>query len=121
MSHSCIGLQMDYRNDIQAAFVHLSRLALEGRAQDVALLARRVLRRIGIERPDLGTDIRKILALTNTSAAIARGVEFSSVLPIDSDSRLELLKREDTVQVRPEPVWPAQVSNELHAVLSERG
>ena len=29
---------MDYRDDIHSAFVHLSRIALEGRSQDVVLL-----------------------------------------------------------------------------------
>jgi len=111
---------MDYRNDIHSAFVHLSRLALEGRSQDVLLLTRQVLRRISADRPDLANDIRKILALTNNSAAMARAVQSSSVLPVDSDSRLELLKREEAVRVEPEPVWVESVANELNAVLSER-
>lgn len=111
---------MDYKDDIHSAFVHLSRVALEGRSRDVVLLTRQVLRRISADRPDLANDIRKILALTNNSAALARTVQSGSVLPVDSDSRLELLKREESVRVEPEPVWVESVANELNAVLSER-
>ena len=111
---------MDDERTLEDAFVHLARLALEGRVQDVALLSRRVLRRIGVARPDLSSDIKKIIALSNSTAAMTRGVQFGSVLPVDSDSRLELLKREESVSVQPEPIWMESVAKELNAVLSER-
>ena len=111
---------MDYDKDIHAAFVHLARLALEGSIQDVALLSRQVLRRIGNQRPDLSSEIRKIIALTNTPMALARGVQLGPAIPVDNDSRLELLKRDNSPVVTPEPVWANSVAKELNAVLQER-
>ena len=111
---------MDYKNDVCAAFVHLSRLALEGKAQDVALLSRRVLRHIGDQRPDLASDIKKLLMLSSPQSAIARSVQLSPPMPVDSDSRLELLRREDAPKIDPQPVWVDSVANELNSVISER-
>src|SRR5436305_1726778 len=109
-------LIVDYRDDLEAAFVHLARLALEGKAQDVALLSRRTLRHISDHRPDLAGDIRKIVAETNSVQDIARAVSGSGALPVDMDSRLELLKREDSPKIPIKPVWPNSVEHELHAV-----
>ncbi len=111
---------MDYREDIHSAFVHLSRLALEGKTQDVALLSRRVLRHIGTQRPDLASDIKKLMTLSNSQSAIVRSVQLSPPLPVDSDSRLELLRREDMPEMDPQPVWVDSVAKELNSVISER-
>jgi len=41
-------------------------------------------------------------------------------VPVDNDSRLELLRREDTVRLPLEPVWAPEVERELLAVVEER-
>lgn len=104
-------------SDIETDFVHLARFALEGKNEDAAVLARRTL--VGIEkrRPDLASKIRTVLLLSKGS--LARDAS-PAPLPVDADSRLELLRKE-LIPVLPfEPTWQKRVAPELEAVLEER-
>jgi SpoVK/Ycf46/Vps4 family AAA+-type ATPase len=68
-------------------------------------------------RPDLKRGIleaQKVLAATPARAA------FQSAVPVDADSRLELLRREESPGIYPEPVWPRVVAEVLDEVLAER-
>src|SRR5579864_6081203 len=97
-------------SDIETDFVHLARLALEGKNEDAAVLARRTL--VGIEkrRPDLASKIRTVLLLSKGS--LARDAS-PAPLPVDADSRLELLRKE-LIPVLPfEPTWQKRVAPEL--------
>ena len=47
--------------DMEAQFVHLARLALAGRTNDVELLSKRMLNRLSDSRPDLSNEIRNVL------------------------------------------------------------
>lgn len=103
----------DYDKDV----VHLARLSLEGKVEDVAALARRLLRNIATRRPDLAETTQQVLQ--NAAAAPSRGIE-QQALPVDIDSRLELLRHEQNPQLPLDPVWPPSVHQELDAVLRER-
>jgi SpoVK/Ycf46/Vps4 family AAA+-type ATPase len=104
--------------DVDADFVHLARLAIEGRKEDVVMLARRTLRSISQRRPDLANDAKKLMA--NIAAAPTRSVWQPQSLPFDLDTRLELIKRDDRPAIDVEPIWPVHVSAALQAVLQER-
>lgn len=106
--------------DIEAQFVHLARLALSGRANDVELLSRKTLARLSDSRPDLANEIKKVLAESATASEIARTRGAAVPLPVDLDSRLELLKREASPQVEPEPIWAPTVRLELESIINER-
>lgn len=106
--------------DIEAQFVHLARLALAGRANDVELLSRKTLTRLSNSRPDLANEIKKVLSERATTSEIARNRGAAVPLPVDLDSRLELLKREATPRVEPEPIWTPVVRMELETLLNER-
>lgn len=109
-----------HATDMEAQFVHLARLALAGRANDVELLSRRTLARLSDKRPDLADEIKKVLSESATASEIARGRGAAVPLPVDLDSRLELLKREATPRVVPEPIWAPPVRFELESLLHER-
>jgi ATP-dependent 26S proteasome regulatory subunit len=111
---------MAHRFDIEAQFVHLARLALAGRANDVELLSRKTLTRLSDSRPDLANEIKKVLSENATASEIARSRGAAVPLPVDLDSRLELLKREMDPRVEPEPIWASSVRIELEALLHER-
>jgi SpoVK/Ycf46/Vps4 family AAA+-type ATPase len=49
-----------------------------------------------------------------------RGGHFATPLPIDAESKLELLRSEHVAQLDPEPTWPAEIAHELTAVVAER-
>jgi SpoVK/Ycf46/Vps4 family AAA+-type ATPase len=104
--------------DIEKEFVHLVRLALAGRTEDVAALARRTLRGIVQRRPDLAVDAQA--ALTRSAASTVVREAAAAPLPVDADSRLELLRRESTPGLLVEPTWPPRIAGELEAVLQER-
>ena len=106
--------------DMEAQFVHLARLALAGRANDVELLSKRILNRLSDSRPDLSNEIRNVLKESAAASEIARTKAGSSPLPVDFDSRLELLKRENAPSVGVHPVWSPEVRNELETLLTER-
>lgn len=96
--------------------VHLVRLALEGRQNDVAALAKRIALRLRKNDPRLSKDIQKLLASYSTITRSATGTP----LPVDADSRLELLKREVHHAFEIEPIWSKNVLDELLVVLKER-
>jgi SpoVK/Ycf46/Vps4 family AAA+-type ATPase len=106
--------------DIEHDFVHLARFALFGHRDDVALLIRRALPAISRDRPDLAPEINALLAQTSDAPTRAKPVKEINPLPVDLDSRLELLTREDHPVMPVEPTWPASILNELNQFISER-
>ena len=106
--------------DIEAQFVHLARLALAGKMSDVELLSRRTLARLQDIRPDLSDQILSVLRESATASEIARSKASATPLPVDLDSRHELLKREPSPVVNFDPIWSPEVRTELETVLAER-
>jgi SpoVK/Ycf46/Vps4 family AAA+-type ATPase len=64
--------------------------------------------------------VAPVLALANGRAVRGRSAAIAPVLPVDTDSRLELLRTEDVPPFMVEPVWPRDVQVPLQAVLDER-
>lgn len=97
------------------------RLAMDGKGEDVAALARRALRHVAERRPDLVEDINMVLRAS--SAVMRRGPTppISQVsMPVDQDSRLELLRRYEAPNITGEPAWPPAIAEQLRHVLVER-
>jgi Cdc6-like AAA superfamily ATPase len=106
--------------DIETDFVHLVRFALAGRKEEVAGIARRVLHGLVKQRPDLADQIKEALALSRLGATPAR-LKPATPVPVDSDSRLQLLRIEDPVSdISPPPIWPPSVHSTLTSVVEER-
>lgn len=103
--------------DIARSFVQLAKLSLGGRQAEAILLARRTFSYLAKHRPDLEPLIAEALAVAG--GELARS-SLALPLPVDADSRLELLKRETVAEVSPEPTWPAGVAEALSAVIAER-
>ena len=105
---------------LEEVFVRLSNFAIAGRTRDSALLSTKVLHEISLRRPDLKSEIAKIGdSLTSTLRSVP-SPKLSSPVPVDVDSRLNLLKRDDAPQLSFEPLWSKQVQEEFDAVLLER-
>lgn len=105
--------------DITSEFVHLARFALAGRREDAILLLRRSIPTLSKQRPDLAAELNALLAQTATPPTRGKSPLFDPI-PVDLDSRLELLRREDHPILEVEPTWPPQVNNDLNQVLLER-
>jgi hypothetical protein len=105
-----------YMSDIESDFVHLARLALEGKSADVASLVRRTLRGLMRRRPDLSDSAKRVLAFADSS--VVRGFH-EQTIPVDADSRQELLRRDQDSTLPVEPIWPSQVGIALSGVVRE--
>jgi ATPase family associated with various cellular activities (AAA) len=103
--------------DIQKAFVHLVRIALQGNHDDVAALARQYLRRIEPGRADLKAPLAAAMELAQASPVRRQSAR---PLPVDPESKLELVRCERAVVLRHEPLWPATIENALRLVVKER-
>lgn len=103
--------------DIQMAFVHLIRIALQGSHDDVAALARQYLRRIEPYRADLKAPLAAAMELAQTSPVRRQSAR---PLPVDPESKLELVRCERAVVLSHEPLWPASIEKALRLVVKER-
>ncbi|WP_238351851.1 AAA family ATPase [Brevibacillus brevis] len=105
-------------NEIFKEYVHLVRLALEGKHQDASMLAKRNLRLFTNSYPELADTLKNLLLNYEQKAKITRE-NLPNPLPIDTDSKLELLQKE-LVFMEKSPVWPEAVSLHLNAIIEER-
>jgi SpoVK/Ycf46/Vps4 family AAA+-type ATPase len=102
--------------DFELDTLHLLRLAMEGRASDVRLMGRKLLKAIRQRRPDLVVETESVGQLLTASPARSA----PHVLPVDNDSRLELIRREPSPDIVIDPIWPESVAVELDSVVKER-
>lgn len=102
---------------IEADVVQLARLTLEDKDADSRALIRKMLHSISRQCPELNAQARQVLASLKT-ANVTRGIT-ASPIPVDSDSRLELLGRDNIHQLPIEPVWNPEVEAELTSVVKE--
>jgi len=103
---------------IEEDFVQLVRLTIDGRESDSKALMRRMLYSIIRNCPELNAQARSVLASLKT-VNVTRGIT-ASPIPVDSDSRLELVRRENIHELPIEPVWVPQIRGELQSVVKER-
>jgi SpoVK/Ycf46/Vps4 family AAA+-type ATPase len=120
MSHTKVNnindFTMDDSKKLAVEFVHLAQYAMAGKTADATLLSRRVLRSLVKQHPELTEEIRKVVAST-PDVGPARTV---SALPVDLDSRMELVTRDPHPEVGVDPIWPEIVAEELNAIIRER-
>jgi SpoVK/Ycf46/Vps4 family AAA+-type ATPase len=106
--------------DVDKDFLHLARLSLEGKNSDVAALVRRSIHYIIKKRPDLAEHGKQLLKKTVGSALERSATALTEPIPVDIDSRLELVKRESSVFLDFEPIWSPNVGQVLDVVIEER-
>jgi SpoVK/Ycf46/Vps4 family AAA+-type ATPase len=104
------------RNDELA---HLARLALVGRPQDVQTFVQRLVRRYRTTMPELAEQLRSLLQESPTrESPLLR--EAQAPLPVDLESRLQLLRVDQNPSLDVEPIWDSTVESALRQVISER-
>lgn len=107
--------------NIEDEFVQLARLALEQKHDDVRSFVRRARRRFAQSNPDLAQALGELVQ--SAARGVTRGaaaVEFPSPVPVDADTRLELIRHEDPVALDHEPVFAPELRAALDMVLAER-
>lgn len=103
-------------SDIEKDFVHLARLVLSGQTKSALLLLRKSLTALAKKRPELAEELGALLTRTDplTRANTAEPI------PVDLDSRLELLRREDLPTMPLEPTWSDSIQKQLTQIYLER-
>jgi len=97
----------------------LARLALVGRQQDVQLFVQRLVRRYRDTMPELATQLSSLLQESPSRSSPLRRQE-AAPLPVDLESRLQLLRIDAHPSVEVEPIWESAVSKTLEQLISER-
>lgn len=106
--------------DLDSEIISLARLALAGRAQDIQMLVQRIARKTRAERPELSSSLTALLReAPSKDTPLRRMAEVP--MPVDSDSRLHLLKIEESIELDYAPVLAAGVSSSLRQLVAERG
>ena len=96
----------------------LARIALAGRPQDVHLLIHKLSKQYRDRYPTMSHDLIALLQENPTRSSPLRK-EADVPLPVDVDSRLQLLRVERT-DLEHEPVLPSSVEGGLSQVVAER-
>jgi SpoVK/Ycf46/Vps4 family AAA+-type ATPase len=106
------------KHDLFKDFVQLARIALTGRLQDVQLLIHRAIKNHRTTYPEMANELITLLQESPTRASPLRK-HAESPLPVDLDSRLQLLRVENS-GVEIEPVLSKSIADHIQQILTER-
>ena len=109
---------MGETKNLRDNFVHLARIALSGRPQDVQTLLHRVAKSRDTDKELAGELIELLRKNPTRSAALRRSG--TTVVPTDTDSRFQLLRIEDHAELPTEPVYSPEVRSTLERLILER-
>ncbi len=103
---------------IETDFLHLARIALSGRTQDVQAILYRAARRYQPATPQLADAITALLHESPTKASPLRQSEVP--LPVDLDTRLYLTRVETHPTLDHEPILAPRIRSSLGQLVQER-
>lgn len=110
---------MEDNKNINDDLAQLARLALVGRHQDIQTFVQRLIRRYRETIPDLATRLNALLQESPTPQTPLRR-QAAAPLPVDLESRLQLLRIDPQPSIDVEPIWQVQVAQALNQLISER-
>ncbi len=105
-------------NELFSDFIQLARTALTGRQQDIQLIIHRASRKFKEDYPELTESLVSLLQESPTRTTPLRK-HSEAPLPVDLDSRLQLLKLEQNV-LDNELILSESIKNDLGQFMSER-
>lgn len=100
-------------------FVQLAKIALTGREHDVQLYIRRMARRYRDRQPEMAAGLVALMREAPMRVSPLRKEGITAV-PVDNDSRLQLLRVESSPHLEVEPVYPPEIEAVLRVVVRER-
>jgi SpoVK/Ycf46/Vps4 family AAA+-type ATPase len=114
-------MQMEDKKAKNDELVQIARLALAGRPQDVQTYIRRLARRYQGELPEIAAQLMALLQQAPTrQSPLRREAQAAAPVPVDLESRLQLLRIEETPTLDTEPIWEESVRRALDQIISER-
>ncbi len=112
-------MEMGDVDKIQRLVGQLARLALTARPQDVQLHIRRMAKKLQGEKPELSAQLFELLREVPTRSSPLRKFATQDV-PVDLDSRQQLVRVEQGVTLDVEPVYSPVVERALGQLVAER-
>jgi len=109
----------DEINKLTSDLVTLSRLALAARPQDIQLFIRRLAKRHDTTSPEISKKLQELLKDLPTRSSPLRK-EGAPAIPVDLDSRLNLLRVDLAPIPEVEPIYTHGVAEKLNQILLER-
>lgn len=109
---------MENKKEIIDDFIQLARLALIGRQQDVQLLIHKIAKRYRVDYPNVTDSLIGLLQEAPTRSLPLRK-QTDIPVPVDIDSRLQLLKIEAPV-LDHDLILPTGLENSIHQIVAER-
>jgi Cdc6-like AAA superfamily ATPase len=107
------------KQKLEADLVHLARVALSGRAQDVQVVVQRLAKRHRSAAPGLAESLIGLLRESPTRASpLRRSADVA--LPVDLDTRFQLLRVEERPTLEHEPVFSPSVGDALTRLIDEQ-
>jgi len=112
---SITGEQEKLRDDLY----HLARIALLGKTNDLHVLVRKFARHYRVSDARLSENLIELLRKTPVRGSMARSVEPAG-LPVDSDSRLPLVRLAETPVLETNPVYDDVIWSQLRQIINEQ-
>ncbi|NOU10823.1 MAG: AAA family ATPase [Nitrospira sp.] len=107
--------------DTEKDIVQIVRLALTGKESDLRAYTKRTLAPILRRRPDLVPIGKEVLALLEAGSPVRSATAtVIDPLPVDLDTRQELIRRESLPELPMQIVWPPTVLRGLKEIENER-
>lgn len=110
--------QVDDMTALEQDLVHLARMALAGRSQDVQMLLQRMARRYNRSNEAVGSALQDLLRDAPSLEAPLRGLGNTAPVPLDMDSRVPLI-RPDHLAPSINPVLPINVREAVDQLCEE--
>lgn len=110
---------MPTKDALHQDLLTLSRLALTGRPEDVQAFVHKVARRQRSTAPDLADALLKLLREAPSRSSPLRR-ETAIPMPLDGESRLQLLRIEPPVKVDCEPILSIDIAQTIRQLIDER-
>lgn len=98
--------------------VQLARLALAGRPQDIQTYIQRMARKYQKLAPELGNQLKELAQQSPTRQSPLRN-DGVAAIPVDRDSRLQLLRFEHLGDLEVDPIWSDEIRMALDQIVSE--
>ncbi len=110
---------MEDNEKMSRNFVHLARLALSQRPQDVHSFLHRVCRQKGVSAGVVDS-INELLHNAPSRSTPLRKTSITDAVPSDTDSRYQLLRIEEAPEISTDPHYSIQIANSLSNIVTER-
>ncbi|WP_230630661.1 AAA family ATPase [Sphingomonas sp. Leaf37] len=115
-------MRTDENQNLVDNLVHLARIALVGEKRDVEAYVRRLTRLLSKQFPDASSQLRELAAAgaTARSAATAGRSSANRLVPVDAESRLDLLRVDAVPTVPYPPLLNVAIASQIEQVILER-